>query len=48
MLKDIENGLLCCFSEDEVEDAYLHHEGNKGYKERFTKDVTQLYERLRW
>ena len=47
MLKDIDDDLLCCFSKNELEEVHLHHEGNKGYAERFRKDVTQLYEELK-
>lgn len=46
MLNDIEDELLYCFWEDELEDAYLHYEGNKRYEERFRNDATQLYEEL--
>ena len=47
MLKDIDEELLYFFSEDEIKDAYLHHEDNKVYEKRFRKGVTQLYEELK-
>ena len=31
MLEEIEDKLLTCFSEDEIEDAHLYHEENSLY-----------------
>ena len=42
MLEDFEDALLTCFSEDELEDAHLHHEDNNLYEQRFRKDVSKL------
>ena len=47
MLKDADDDLLDCFLDGELEDAHLYHKDNKVYEERFRKDMTQLYEKVK-
>ena len=42
MLEEIEDMLLSCFSEDELEDAHLHHEDNSLYTVMSRKDASKL------